>query len=74
MSIDELHLEHPRMGSRSLRDQINRAGMSISWDRIRRMMCNMDIHAVYLRAYNTVREARTGIGRYPDFYNRRRAH
>ena len=72
--IDELHLEHPWMGSRSLRDQINRAGMSISRDRVRRLMCKMGVHAPYRRAYNTVREARTGIGRYLDFYNRRRTH
>ena len=29
---------------------------------------------VYLRAYETVGEARTSIGRYLDFYNRRRPH
>jgi putative transposase len=29
---------------------------------------------VYLRAYETVSEARNSIGRYLDFYNRRRPH
>ena len=28
----------------------------------------------YLRAYETVSEARNSIGRYLDFYNRRRPH
>ncbi|ARQ02330.1 hypothetical protein CAK95_26920 [Pseudorhodoplanes sinuspersici] len=28
----------------------------------------------YLRAYDSVSEARASIGRYPDFYNRRRPH
>jgi putative transposase len=29
---------------------------------------------VYLRAYDGVSEARASIGRYLDFYNRRRPH
>jgi putative transposase len=29
---------------------------------------------VYLRAYDGVGEARSSIGRYLDFYNRRRPH
>jgi putative transposase len=29
---------------------------------------------VYLRAYENVSEARNSIGRYLDFYNRRRPH
>ena len=29
---------------------------------------------VYLRAYGSVKEARACIGRYLDFYNRRRPH
>jgi putative transposase len=29
---------------------------------------------VYLRAYNSVSEARASIGGYLDFYNRRRPH
>jgi putative transposase len=29
---------------------------------------------VYLRAYDSVSEARTSIGRYLDLYNRRRPH
>ena len=27
--IDELHLEHPFMGARMLRDQLNRAGLKV---------------------------------------------
>lgn len=30
--------------------------------------------ASYLRAYDTVSQARAGIGRYLDFYNARRPH
>jgi putative transposase len=29
---------------------------------------------VYLRAYDSVAEARASLGRYFDFYNRRRPH
>ena len=36
--IDELHLQFPWMGSRSLRDQINWAGIPISRDRVRSVM------------------------------------
>ncbi len=52
--IDELHLAYPWMGSRSLRDQLNRAGLPISRDRVRRLMRKMDIHAVYRRPRTTI--------------------
>ena len=61
--IDELHLAHPWMGSRSLRDQLNRAGIPISRDRVRRLMRKMDIHAVYRRPRTTIPE--TGHKIYP---------
>jgi len=54
--IDELHLAHPWMGSRSLRDQLNRAGVPISRDRVRRLMRKMGIHAVYRRPRTTIPE------------------
>ena len=34
----------------------------------------MKYEEVYLRAYDSVGEARASIGRYLDFYNRRRPH
>jgi len=52
--IDELHLQFPWMGSRSLRDQFNRAGISISRDRVRRLMRQMGLHAVYRKPRTTV--------------------
>ena len=55
--MDELHLTHPWMGSRSLRDQLNRAGIPISRDRVRRLMRKMGIYAVYRRPRTTIPEA-----------------
>lgn len=52
--IDELHLEHPWMGSRSLRDQLQRAGITISRDRVRRLMRIMGIHALYRKPRTTI--------------------
>ncbi len=52
--IDALHLEHPWMGSRSLRDQLNRAGIPISRDRVRRLMRKMSLHAVYRKPRTTI--------------------
>jgi putative transposase len=48
--LDELHLNHPWMGSRSLRDQVSRkTGESVNRKRIRRLMLLMGIRAVYRR-------------------------
>ena len=52
--LDELHLEHPWMGSRSLRDQLQREGVIISRDRVRRLMRTMGIHAVYRKPRTTI--------------------
>ena len=41
---------------------------------IERLWRSVKYEEVYLRAYETVVEARTSIGRYLDFYNRRRPH
>jgi putative transposase len=58
-------------------------GVAISMDGKGRWMDNMFIERlwrtikyeeVYLRAYDTVAAARTGIGRYLSFYNARRTH
>jgi len=42
------------MGSRSLRDQLNRAGIPLCRDRVRRLMRTMGIHAVYRRPRTTI--------------------
>ena len=52
--LDELHLQFPWMGSRSLRDQLTREGMPISRDRVRRLMRKMGIHAIYRRPRTTI--------------------
>jgi putative transposase len=54
--LDELHLEHPWMGSRSLHDQLRRAGFSFSRDRVRRLMRKMGIHALYRKPRTTIPE------------------
>jgi putative transposase len=41
---------------------------------VERLWRTVKYEEVYLRAYDTVSEARTSIGRYLDFYNRRRPH
>ena len=52
--LDELHLEHPWMGSRSLRDQLQRDGHSMGRDRVRRLMRRMGLHALYRRPRTTI--------------------
>lgn len=76
----------PWMGSRSLRDQLCRAGIPICRDRVRRLMRQMGnvfierlwrsikYEEIYLRADDTVAEASAGIRRYPDFYSSKRTH
>jgi putative transposase len=41
---------------------------------VERLWRSVKYEEVYLRAYDNVGEARTSIGRYLDFYNRRRPH
>jgi putative transposase len=41
---------------------------------VERLWRSVKYEEVYLRAYDSVGEARTSIGRYLDFYNRRRPH
>jgi putative transposase len=45
--IDELHLEHPFMGARMLRDQLNRVGLDIGRKRVGTLMKRMGIEALY---------------------------
>jgi putative transposase len=41
---------------------------------VERLWCSVKYEKVYLRAYDSVSEARASIGRYLDFYNGRRPH
>jgi putative transposase len=41
---------------------------------VERLWRSVKYEEVYLRAYDSVSEARTSIGRYLDFYNHRRPH
>ena len=52
--IDMLHMDHPHMGSRSLRDQLNRQGIAISRGRVKSLMRKMGISAVYQKPRTTV--------------------
>ena len=54
--IDALHLAHPWMGSRCMRDQLIRAAIPISRDRVRRLMRKMGIHAIYRKPRTTIPE------------------
>ena len=36
--IDRLHMDYPHMGSRSIRDQLNRQGIAISRGRVKGLM------------------------------------
>ena len=45
--IDELHLEHPFMGARMLRDQLNRAGVAVGRKHVGTVMKRMGVEALY---------------------------
>ena len=45
--IDELHLEHPWMGSRKLRDMVNREGIPVGRKHVTTLMRKMGITALY---------------------------
>lgn len=45
--IDELHLEHPFMGARMLRDQLNRSGVAVGRKHVGSWMARMGIAALY---------------------------
>ena len=45
--IDELHLEHPFMGARMLRDQLNRDGFKVGRKHVGTLMERMGIEALY---------------------------
>ena len=45
--LDELHLEHPFMGARMLRDQLNRNGFEVGRKHVKTLMRKMGIEALY---------------------------
>ena len=45
--IDELHLEHPFMGARMLRDQLNREAIDGGRKHVGTLMTHMGIEALY---------------------------
>ena len=45
--IDELHLEHPFMGARMLRDQLNRKGFIVGRKHVSTLMKRMGVEALY---------------------------
>lgn len=45
--IDEIHLKHPHMGSRSIRDQLQERGYRIGRDHVSTLMKKMGIAALY---------------------------
>jgi putative transposase len=47
--IDELHLDHPFMGARMLRDMLNREGVLIGRRHVATLMKRMGIEAIYRR-------------------------
>ena len=69
--------------STALTGMLIKSGIAISMDGkgawrdnvfVERLWRSVKYEEVYLRAYDTVSEARTSIGHYLDFYNRRRPH
>jgi putative transposase len=51
--IDELHLEHPFMGARLLRDTLNREGLRVGRRHVATLMARMGIEALYRRPRTT---------------------
>ena len=45
--MDVLHLEHPFMGTRMLRDQLNREGFTVGRKHVRSLMARMGMEALY---------------------------
>ena len=55
--IDLLHLEHPFMGARMLRDQLNRAGYAVGRKHVGTLMKRMGIGALYRKPGTSKRGA-----------------
>ncbi len=52
-AIDRLHMAHPFMGARMLRNQLQRDGFSVGRQHVRTLMRRMGIHAIYRKPRNT---------------------
>jgi putative transposase len=52
-SIDRLHLEHPSMGTRMIKNQLNRDGFQVGRKLVRTLMRRMGIKALYKKPRNT---------------------
>lgn len=52
-AIDKLHMAHPFMGARMLRNQLQRDGFKVGRQHIRTLMRRMGIHAIYRKPKNT---------------------
>ena len=51
--IDEIHLRFPFMGSRKIRDMLQREGYGVNRKKVQRLMRLMDIHALYPKKRRT---------------------
>src|SRR5271168_2931922 len=67
-------LHHSSCVTLRLRFNLPQPGVSIIRAAPQRLWRSVKYEEVYLRAYESVGEARTSIGRYLDFYNARRPH
>ena len=52
--IDELYLDHPCRGSRSMRNQLRRSGYKVNRKKVQRLMRLMGIRAVYPKPRTTI--------------------
>lgn len=52
-AIDKLHMAHPFMGARMLRNQLQRDGFKVGRQHIRTLMRRMGLHAIYRKPKNT---------------------
>jgi putative transposase len=52
-AIDKLHMDYPFMGSRMMRNQLNRNGFKVGRTHVRTLMRRMGIQAIYRKPKNT---------------------
>jgi putative transposase len=53
--LDEIHLEHPFMGARMLRDQLNREGFDVGRTHVGTLMKRMGMAALYRKPHTSQR-------------------
>jgi putative transposase len=53
LAIDKLHMDHPFMGARMLRDQLNRQGFKVGRQHVTTLMRRMGINAIYRKPKHT---------------------